>query len=98
MKNMEIKYWVSLILSLICVFMIIDTIMAFSHDLYAIFLGQYVNIPLGIASVVISLVIQVKESDKTKWKKCITVTGIVLGFITSVVSIVLFKIGMIIFS
>jgi hypothetical protein len=75
--------------------MIYDTVSVFPYDLYSIVLGQFINIPLGITSFVVSLMIQKKEADKEKWKTYITITGIILGFITATLSIVLFKIGMV---
>ena len=94
MKNIEVKYWISLVLSLACAFMIYDTISVFPYDLYSIIMGQFINIPLGIVSLIVSIVIQKKEVSKIKLKTYITSAGIILGLITAVISIVLYNIGM----
>ena len=94
MKKIKTRYYISMVLSILCLFMIIDTVIVFPEDLYAILMGQFINIPLGIVSLITSLVIQKKEANEEKWKTSIIVIGIILGLITSILSIVLFKIGM----
>lgn len=95
MKKIEVKYWISIVLSLICIFTIIDTILTFPHDLYAIFISQFIDTPLGIISFLVSLVIQKRETKKEKRKTYITISGVIVGLITAVLSIVLFQIGIV---
>ncbi len=93
MRKIEVKYWVSIVISLICLLEIIG-VSTSSDDLYAIFMYQIITAPLGIISFLVSLIIQRMEKSKEKWKTYTTIGGIILGLITAILPIVLFKMGM----
>lgn len=92
-EKIEIKYWVSIVLLLICIFEIIDTSISFPQNLYGIFMGQFIDIPVGIITVVFSAFIQKRETNKTRRKKYITTLGIILGIVTAALPFILYKIG-----
>ncbi|MEK7539270.1 MAG: hypothetical protein AAB595_01335 [Patescibacteria group bacterium] len=95
MRKIKATYWVSIVLSLMCIFTITDDFLSFPHNLYGIFMGQFIDIPLGVLSIITSLFIQTKEVEKVNWKTFITTLGIILGLITALLPIVLFKIVMV---
>ena len=87
---MKIKYWVIVVLIIVNIIMFLDALDSFRYAPLGMWLIWAIDVPLGIALLVISSLVKKKELEKTNLRNLIINTGVVVGIIFPLLSIILF--------
>jgi hypothetical protein len=93
MNNLNLKYTLLLLLVGINLLSIQGALSAFTLDPYALFVGIFIDVPLGVLTLIVFWFAWQKEENKTLVRKYILIVGILVGAITSVLSTLLFILG-----
>lgn len=70
--------------------MLYDTLSVFKIDRFALYTGAFINVPLGVLLVGLSLLVKWKSDDRSAKRNYVLGAGIVLGILTAILSPVLF--------
>jgi hypothetical protein len=90
MNNLNLKYTLLLLLVGINILSIYSALSIFAIDPYALFVGMFIDIPLGVLTLAVFLLAWRKEGNKILGSKFILIVGIIVGAITLVLPPLLF--------
>ncbi|MEK7539267.1 MAG: hypothetical protein AAB595_01320 [Patescibacteria group bacterium] len=89
-KGFGAKYIILGIFILVYIISVVDAIYASIHDLYAMFMSLFINVPLGIILGTTSIIIKIRSLNTGKRQKIFTFLGMTIGFLGPIISIIWF--------